>query len=125
MQQRVDRRAVIREQEHALGEIVEPARVGEPGIFGTNSKTVRRPLGSLLVVMIPDGLLSTIHCIAAGCFTVLPSTLIASLAGSTICPSCAGAPFTCTRPAATSSSARRRNATPALASARWIRIVTA
>ena len=58
-----------------------------------------------------------------GGFTTVPSTAILSRFGSTTWPSCASAPFTVTRPADTRSSDLRRDATPARASARWMRIV--
>src|SRR5688500_1232392 len=59
---------------------------------------------------------------AAGAPTGRPSTAIASRAGSTLMPVRATWPLTVTRPAATSVSACRRDATPARASARWMRI---
>src|ERR1043165_5656853 len=51
--------------------------------------------------------------------------MIASAAGSTLCPIVATVPLTVTRPALIRSSAFRRDATPARASARWIRIDSA
>jgi hypothetical protein len=47
---------------------------------------------------------------------------MSSLVGSTLCPIFATAPFTMTRPAAINSSECRRDATPARAKARWMRI---
>src|SRR4051794_40438280 len=52
---------------------------------------------------------------------VRPSTARTSRAGSTSWPTPAAAPFTVTRPSATSCSALRRDATPASASALWMR----
>jgi hypothetical protein len=64
-------------------------------------------------------LFSTIHCAAAVAgVTRRPSTVIRSRSGTTVWPVRATTPFTETRPAATSSSALRRDATPARASAR-------
>src|SRR3990172_4477643 len=50
-----------------------------------------------------------------------PSTVIASLVGSTSWPTPAATPLTVTRPAIASCSAARREATPASASALWTR----
>src|SRR5579871_6512263 len=73
--------------------------------------------------MTPAGLFSTYQTDSRGASTLLPSTTISSRDGSTNCPVWATAPFTRTRPAAINSSAFLRDATPARASARWMRIV--
>src|SRR5687767_8316704 len=89
---------------------------------GTRSKIVRRPCGSERVVRTPAGLFITSQAVAVCATMGCPSTAMRSCSGSTLCPVRAGVPLTVTRPAITSDSAARRDATPARARARWMRI---
>src|SRR5688500_2874893 len=73
--------------------------------------------------MTPSGLLKTIHVDFGGAPMRLPSTMIESAETSTACPMVATDPLIVTRPSAMISSALRREAIPARASARWMRIV--
>src|SRR5688572_15930240 len=89
---------------------------------GTRSKIVRRPCGSDRVVRTPAGLFMTSQAVAVWATMGCPSTAMRSRSGSTLCPVRAGVPLTVTGPASTSTSAARRDATPARARARWMRI---
>ena len=79
--------------------------------WSTSSTTVGRPPGSRAVVTTPAGLWRSTY--ASRCFvTGLPSTSTTSSPETNVL-SWPGSPFTVTRPATISSSALRRDATPA------------
>src|SRR5436189_15034 len=92
-----------------------------PGTLGRRWKTVGRPSGAPRLTTYPSGLLSASQTVRAG-RTMRPSTVTRWRSGSADWPKTATAPSTFTRPARISSSALRREVTPARARARCRRI---
>ena len=79
MREPVRERAVVRQQQDAGRVAVEPADGDDPYVALTRSTTVGRPLGSLAVVIVPRGLLSSTW--RSACLpTSRPSTRTTSVA---------------------------------------------
>src|SRR5947199_5197908 len=91
------------------------------GSAGTRPTTVGRPCGSRAVVTTPAGLCRRTY-LSRWRATSFPSTSTLSRAPTTVL-GCPGSPLTVTRPALISSSARRREATPARARNAFSRIL--
>ena len=87
MRERVRGVAVGGQQQHAFGEVVEPAHVGEPGHSAARDRTPCAALPDRSSSSSrPAGLWSTSHVASRGAATGLPSTAIRSTPGSTLCP---------------------------------------